>query len=83
MNNKIAFLEGEVFIPKKIPKGSENPYSGPYDITPSVESQVFATKEQYLTEDITVKPIPTFRIVNESGGDTFMIGGYTWLTQET
>jgi hypothetical protein len=74
MNNKVAFLEGEVFIPKKIPKGSENPYSGPYDITPSAESQVFATKEQYLTEDITVKSIPAYRVANASGGDTFTIG---------
>ena len=33
-------------------------YGGPFEITPSAETQIIETKEFYLNDNITINPIP-------------------------
>ena len=40
-------------------------YEGPYEITPSVNKQVFSTEKKLMTQDFTVKPIPEEYIIPE------------------
>ena len=50
-------------------------YKGPYQVTPSVASTVLATTDKVLDDDVTVHPIPFFRVSNPAGGNTCYIGG--------
>lgn len=49
-------LKGSLTIPNAILPPA---YSGEYEITPTEETQVLETKEKYLTDNITVNPIPS------------------------
>ncbi len=40
-------------------------YEGPYTVTPSVNSQIFSTKEKLMKQDFIVNPIPEEYIVPE------------------
>lgn len=57
-----------------LPTGYEN-YTGSYEVTPKIESQVVDTKNKTMTSDILIKEIPTYKVSNSSGGTTFIIGG--------
>ena len=35
------------------------PYDGPYEATPTQETQVFSTQNKRMTENFTVNPIPS------------------------
>lgn len=50
-------------------------YTGPYQVTPSVASTVLETTDKVLDDDVTVHPIPFFRVSNPAGGNTCYIGG--------
>lgn len=51
------------------------PYEGDYLIIPQVNNQQeLPTKGKFLTENVTIKKIPSYRTSNLSGGDTFYIG---------
>ena len=50
-------------------------YKGPYQVTPSVASTVLETTDKVLDDDVTVHPIPFFRVSNPAGGNTCYIGG--------
>lgn len=50
-------------------------YNGPYQVIPSVGSTVLATQDKVMDDDVTVHPIPFFRVSNPSGGNTCYIGG--------
>lgn len=56
------------------PKGYTD-YKGIYDPIPTVEGITLATKDKHMTDDVTIKPIPTYEVENEKGGVTFIIGG--------
>ena len=43
-------------------------YKGPYQVTPSVASTVLETTDKVLDDDVTVHPIPFFRVSNPAGG---------------
>ncbi len=49
-------------------------YSGSYDVTPKVISQTLPTKNLVMSDDISVKAIPAYRVTNAANGDTFTIG---------
>lgn len=49
-------------------------YSGEYVVTPKVDEQTLETKDKVLTEDVTIKSIPFFKVSNNKGGDTVYIG---------
>lgn len=58
-----------------IPTGGEGiPYLGEYEVIPSTEEQTLATKNKTMSENVTIKQIPTYEVSNESG-TTFIIGG--------
>ena len=48
-------------------------YEGDYTITPKVTGQTMATKDKTMTEDVTIKSIPFFKVSNTSGGNTVYI----------
>lgn len=50
-------------------------YKGPYQVVPSVASTVLETTDKVLDDDVTVHPIPFFRVSNPAGGSTCYIGG--------
>lgn len=50
-------------------------YSGPYEVTPKVETPVtLATKALRMKEDVVVHRIPQYEVSNEAGGKTFIVG---------
>ena len=51
-----------------------NPYTGDYDVIPKVVDQVLETKNLSMTDDVTVKEIPTHEVSNDYG-TTIIIGG--------
>lgn len=55
-----------------VPKGET--YSGPYDITPTIDLQTLATGQKFLKYDMTVKAIPYYDVGNLAGGSTVYIG---------
>ena len=56
-----------------IPIGYED-YSGPYIVTPKVESQSLSTADKHLLHDVTIDPIPYYEVSNQNG-KTVIIGG--------
>lgn len=55
--------------------GGGEPYDGPYTVTPDFETQVLATKDKILKDNVTVDPIAVARVENPAGGKTIFIGG--------
>lgn len=56
-----------------MPIGYED-YSGPYTVTPKVESQSLSTADKHLSSDVTIEPIPYYEVSNQNG-KTVIIGG--------
>lgn len=48
-------------------------YSGDYNITPKITTQVFDTNNKLMNDDITVVEIPYFETSNLDGGTTVYI----------
>jgi hypothetical protein len=63
-------LDGEIGISTS---GVTEQYSGEYTVTPKIEQQVLNTKQKVMTDDLTVKGIPTYETSNDAGGTTFFI----------
>ena len=58
-------LKGSITLPKSL---AGDPYGGPYEVTPSAESDiVLATKKKSMLDDVTVFKIPYYETSNESG----------------
>lgn len=61
MRIQLKFTD-EASFPIRFDSGMEptpvTPYSGPYDVTPSRETQVLATAGRMMTAPVTVHPIP-------------------------
>ena len=55
--------------------GGTERYTGEYEVTPLVTSQVLETKQKLMTDDLKIKEIPFFNVSNTSGGTTVYIGG--------
>lgn len=53
--------------------GGGVPYDGEYEVTPKAVEQTLATKGKTMSDDVTVKEIPTWQVSNEYG-KTFIIG---------
>lgn len=49
-------------------------YTGPYEVTPDFAAQTLPTKAKTMTDDVTVKSIPVYRVDNAAGGRTVTIG---------
>lgn len=49
-------------------------YDGQYEAIPMTTGQTLQTRETFLTDDITITPIPYFDVSNTSGGSTIYIG---------
>ena len=47
---------------------SPDPYMGDTEVTPSVETQVLATKKKFVQDDITVLPAPTEALLTTENG---------------
>ena len=50
-------------------------YDGDYEVTPKISEQTLATKDKFMSDDVTVKAIPYAEVTNKSGGKTATIGG--------
>jgi len=53
--------------------GAYPDYPGPYDLTPSVDSVTFPTRNRTMTRDTTVLAIPYHEVGNDAGGVTVSI----------
>lgn len=49
-------------------------YTGDYEITPKVNAQILPTADKVLTDDLTVKAIPIYKVANTQNGITVTIG---------
>lgn len=50
-------------------------YTGPYEVTPKVNTAVtLDTKALRMKEDVVVHKIPQYEVSNEAGGKTFIVG---------
>lgn len=49
-------------------------YYGPTDVTPKITAQTLDTSNKYLTDDVSIKPIPFYSVDNEDNGQTIIIG---------
>jgi hypothetical protein len=77
--NKLCFdvggcdkLSGSVNVSSVFTASNET-YSGPYSVTPSMEPKTLSTKDKLMTKDVTVQAVPVFRVSNTSGGTTVYI----------
>ena len=72
--SSIQGLEGtlatDVVIVRPIPE-----YDGEYIVDPSFDEQILETKDQRMTDDVTVNAIMVNTVSNPSGGNTVYIGG--------
>lgn len=50
-------------------------YDGPYEVTPTLETQMLATRNKTMSDDVTVFEIPYAEVGNTAGGTTAIIGG--------
>ncbi len=50
-------------------------YEGPYEVTPTLETQMLATRNKTMRDDVTVFEIPYAEVGNTAGGTTATIGG--------
>lgn len=51
------------------------PYSGEYEVTPTIDGQVLETYDRHMEDNLTINPIPYFEVSNEQKGQTVIIGG--------
>lgn len=49
-------------------------YPGPYSVTPTLAGFDVATENLFMTDDLTVEPIPIQQASNPQGGYTYTIG---------
>lgn len=54
---------------------SGEPYTGSYDVTPKVVSQELETRYKQMLDNVRVKQIPKYEVLNTKGGLTVTIGG--------
>ena len=52
-----------------------DPYPGEYVITPTIEGEILPTRNYYMADDLTIKPIPYYETTNLATGKTAIIGG--------
>lgn len=59
------------------PKGDYQKYTGEYEVTPSLSEDItLDTAHKVMTDDVTVRKVPQYEIINDAGGNTLIIGGY-------
>ena len=49
------------------------PFTGSYEVTPTMGEQVLPTRSKTMREDVTVHAVPFTQTTNESGGYTAII----------
>ena len=63
-----------------IASGSTNPYTGSYEVTPTKSTQTLLTKDKFMSDDVTINPIPDLYIdttIEEYGaGAGQILNGY-------
>lgn len=50
------------------------PYTGAYEVTPTVTAQTLPTAQKRMTQDMTIRGIPYFATSNDKMGETVYIG---------
>ena len=59
----------------EIVSSGDNPYAGPYTVTPRVaDSVILGTKGKTMTTDVDILRIPQYLVSNDAGGKTIIIG---------
>jgi hypothetical protein len=56
------------------PSTIQDVFDGPYEVTPTVETQTLETAQKVMDSDLTIKAIPCYRVSNTAGGSTVYIG---------
>lgn len=64
LKNRVDGQSG-IFFVERIYDGDT--YDGPYEVVPSVRSQILNTKLKLMTDDVTVKEIPYYETSNLQG----------------
>lgn len=71
--NGVLTSNNNVLVGKVNTSTSAPPYTGSYDIIPSVEEQILNTRNRLLSDDLSIKEIPYFETSNPYG-ETIYIG---------
>ena len=61
-------------VEKGVTIGSGINYEGSYEVTPMAEQQTVKTKQRYMVDDVTIHPIPFYKVGNNANGHTVFIG---------
>lgn len=69
--NSVGSLSARLTVPQKIT--SDDRYEGDYEVTPDKDDMTLRTKKLVMSDDLTVKAVPAYRVSN-SKGITFIIG---------
>lgn len=48
-------------------------YRGSYEFIPTVDGGELATAQKLMERNVVIKPIPTYEVSNQAGGNTFYI----------
>lgn len=59
-------LAVEIFVPS-------DPYPGPYEVTPTQQTQVLATANMAMTQDVVINPIPSNYGLITWNGSTLLV----------
>lgn len=65
--------DGETAVIKIADNHQGLPYTGEYEVTPTMGEQVLSTRSKTMRDDVTVHAIPYTQTTNESGGYTAII----------
>lgn len=69
-----AIIRGRVCMTTPIVMpDAQDVYEGGYDVTPKVTEQIMPTASKYMTDNVTIRKIPVFKVHNNSGGTTVYI----------
>lgn len=66
-------IDGNFGVVHVVKDYDADPYTGPYEVTPTVEGEVLPTAQKLMKEDLTIKAIPVYVVSNTAGGNTVYI----------
>lgn len=72
-HTKDLIFDGNFGIVHEVTGSDAAPYTGPYEVTPTVDGEVLPTAGKLMKDDLTIKAIPVYSVSNTAGGNTFYI----------
>lgn len=54
-----AEIDGEIGVVEVVEERGRETYEGPYEVTPTRDTQTLSTEDKIMIADVTVNPIPS------------------------